>query len=308
MQAVHSINPEKVGQDHLSLLIKALRDGVAKANLKSYEEENTDIYVFATAGMRSISPAQQKKLYDNVTAYLSKNTKFRNKSAITISGKMEGTFGWIAVNYDMQKIGADDNFGVVDMGGASMQVIYALEDKSAVETINVKLGDALYYLHVVSYLGLGADHARFQFSDNPNCFPLNFPLADSMGNGKFEQGLKEINRLLREKKVLKKIPKDVNFVGIDNFYKIASSKQFELGDYITISSIKNKGLALASKSWEVLESEYPNDPSLFSIYFRSAYIIGVLEELGFKEDTKLYVRDISWTMGAALYLHDNKLQ
>jgi hypothetical protein len=152
---------------------------------------DTPVYVWATAGARALSDAQQTQLWGAVTEAVRKRTDFLLPAAgseseanhfRTIAGAEEGYFAWLAANYvvgvDMTRVGSDDapfeteTVGALDVGGGSAQFVALMaEDKHAspepeMETetrIAAASLDALAEsVYVRSYLGVGAAHAELR--------------------------------------------------------------------------------------------------------------------------------------------------
>lgn len=134
----------------------------------------TPLYVWATAGMRVVSDADQDRLWDAVARVVRQHTPFLlstgNRAAAkhfrTIAGEEEGFFAWLAANYlsgvDLTRVGLGDplpeTIGALDVGGGSAQIVAlptsAYWSDKAVHSL-AALKDLVY---VRSYLGYGASH------------------------------------------------------------------------------------------------------------------------------------------------------
>lgn len=129
-----------------------------------YPCEQTGIYVLATAGMRLKPAAQAEAIYEKIRNLDTVNG-YQVKDAMTISGRYEGLYGWLAANYDHGNIDVkrtntscelaytDYPHGILEIGGASMQLAFTTNNKSK---------DCLYrpglnYIYSKSYLGGGVD-------------------------------------------------------------------------------------------------------------------------------------------------------
>jgi apyrase len=175
--------------DEVADAIGPMLDEIA-TRVPSADIADTPVYVWATAGARALSDAQQSQLWSVVTQAVRKRTDFflpapGSKSEAnhfrTIAGAEEGYFAWLAANYvvgvDMTRVGSDDapfeteTVGALDVGGGSAQFVALMaEDKHAEEPemetekrIAAASLDALAEsVYVRSYLGVGAAHAELR--------------------------------------------------------------------------------------------------------------------------------------------------
>jgi golgi apyrase len=120
-------NPEGVAE-YLAPLLQHARDYIPPSM-----EEETPLFLFATAGMRLLEPEQQGRVLKATCQFLKFHSRFRidepskdgpcGSSIRIITGEEEGLFGWIAVNYLMDGFtGSSEDrttYGFLDMGGAS---------------------------------------------------------------------------------------------------------------------------------------------------------------------------------------------
>ena len=172
--------------DEVAAAIGPMLDEIA-TRVPRADIAETPVYVWATAGARALSDAQQSQLWRVVTQAVRARTDFflpapGSKSEAnhfrTIAGAEEGYFAWLAANYvvgvDMTRVGSDDapleteTVGALDVGGGSAQFVALMASKHAeepeVETrkkIAAASLDALAEsVYVRSYLGVGAAHAE----------------------------------------------------------------------------------------------------------------------------------------------------
>lgn len=125
-------SPGKVGNHHLSYLLSLASSVVPKS-----EHYRTPIFLHATAGMRLLPPNQQEPILENVCQYLQSNSDFYlpdcSSHVNIIDGDTEGLYGWLAINYMMNALDHPEKhdhgkghttYGLLDMGGASTQVVF----------------------------------------------------------------------------------------------------------------------------------------------------------------------------------------
>ncbi len=90
--------------------IKPLMQFSAK-NIPSSKHKETPLFILATAGMRLIDHAKQQAILTNVRAGISDNFGFHfpDSHMEIISGKQEGIYQWLAINYVLDKFDHHDN-------------------------------------------------------------------------------------------------------------------------------------------------------------------------------------------------------
>ncbi|KAJ3105091.1 Golgi apyrase [Phlyctochytrium planicorne] len=186
---IHSIEPgisslaSQPSYDNVDTYLKPLLEFAAAAVPKA-KIPSTPLYLFATAGMRLISESAQGSILINACESTQQygfslvrgcNSHFR-----VISGRLEGIFGWLTVNYLKGGFGKQESapptdmatFGFLDMGGASTQIAFE-PDKKAMEDhpsdlTSVKLrtvaGIGLKFnVFSTTFLGFGVNEARKRY-------------------------------------------------------------------------------------------------------------------------------------------------
>ncbi|KAI5950632.1 hypothetical protein CANMA_005292 [Candida margitis] len=124
--------PHKIGKHHLSKLLSRASKIVPKA-----QHYRTPIFLHATAGMRLLSPTEQQQILNEICLYFENKSDFFIPDCAShvnvIDGDYEGLYGWLSIN---SLIGAFDDpsshqhgknhttYGLLDMGGASTQVVF----------------------------------------------------------------------------------------------------------------------------------------------------------------------------------------
>lgn len=171
----------------LAPLLGTLQDHLAANNIP---REQVPVYVLATAGMRQVDrqqPEISRAIYENVQETITRlghplGSKgitaipgSSTKGAVgTLSGQNEALFGWIDVNYLLGNFDKkDQTVGIVEMGGASAQVAYAVPEKfSNPNVVTQTINGQTYYVFALSYLDLGLDQIlRTAIAAQPDSHP-----------------------------------------------------------------------------------------------------------------------------------------
>lgn len=127
-----SSSPQKVGKHHLRYLLQLASYVVPKS-----QHHRTPIFLHSTAGMRLLDLKDQRVILDTICDYLTRNSDFYlpecPNHVNVIDGDVEGLYGWLAVNYlqgsmdhpeEHQHGKGHTTYGLLDMGGASTQVVF----------------------------------------------------------------------------------------------------------------------------------------------------------------------------------------
>ena len=101
-------------EEYLSPLIKFLNE-----HLTEKEKTKIPLYLFATAGLRSIDPKDAEKILQYLREiFTDSKFYFKRDFARIIDGSEEGVFMWLAVNEIFGNFDHGDNFlGTHDQGG-----------------------------------------------------------------------------------------------------------------------------------------------------------------------------------------------
>jgi hypothetical protein len=193
--ASHAAAPDTAGDKAIGPLIGALdrelaQRGVAKTDI--------EIHLLATGGMRLLPAPAAQAIQASVTRTL-REGGYRPGRVETISGEMEGFYAWLDVNVLLGQLGPGKTpAGIVEIGGASVQMAYAGAPASAPGVVTASFGGQTYSVRSVSFLGLGVEQARKTLLDNGDgapCYPEG--LASAMPERNSARGAFDAERCAR---------------------------------------------------------------------------------------------------------------
>ena len=172
--------PNRVGPDHLESLYEK-----ARKIIPTHLEEDTPVFLLATAGMRLLPEVQRTELLRQICSYTRSNTNFQlpdcDVHIQVIPGEVEGLYGWVAANYLLGAFDAPKDhahgkdhhtYGFLDMGGASAQIAFAPNvteaDRHAsdLKLLRMRTIDgtaAEYRVFTTTWLGFGVNEARKRY-------------------------------------------------------------------------------------------------------------------------------------------------
>ena len=183
------------------------------------------VYLKATAGLRDLIPTARDAIMRETINFISNYSPFYFKpdQALVISGEEEGAYGWLTVNALKGVLGKDSGestYGIIDLGGASMQVSFVPEVNHYVlqNCYPLTLTDqTTYRLYAKSYLHYGIVEANRRLAANiitENI--LKVDSVDVIANPCFYSGMEFSPDFATDKY---KIPISVKMTGSGEFSK-----------------------------------------------------------------------------------------
>ncbi|XP_044047126.1 ectonucleoside triphosphate diphosphohydrolase 7-like [Siniperca chuatsi] len=178
----------------------------AAAHVPKSKHKETPLYILCTAGMRLLPESQQADILEDLVTDvpLAFDFLFSRSHAEVISGKQEGVYAWIGINFvlgrfdhadeeeatvevttgsqNQQPISRRRTVGIIDMGGASLQIAYEVpsaitfsspEEEEAGKSVlaefnlgcDVERTQHVYRVYVTTFLGFGGNMARQRYVD-----------------------------------------------------------------------------------------------------------------------------------------------
>lgn len=309
-------NPDASGAS----LKPALDDAVKTLQTAGVDPHAVQVNVLATAGMRLLTEAQQAAIYLGVTKYIQANYTFPIGDIKTISGKMEGLYGWLDINYLAQVFQFNQKnqptAGSIDMGGASTQIAFAMpENPSRLTTdeIALTINGQHYTVFSKSFLGLGQDQARNTMNSDAqaaSCYPAGYAYAqNATGNFNFYNCQNIYSDVIAAQQVAQQVPstKGQTFVAYSSVYYAYNF--FQVDTTPQQSTVEAKIQQVCNTGWDQMKKDYPNQPEKYlSGYCANATYIDELlyntYQLTGSQMTvlsKINGTEIDWPLGAVLY-------
>ncbi|KAK9165246.1 hypothetical protein Scep_000437 [Stephania cephalantha] len=167
--SAYASDPQEAAKSLMSLLEEA--EHAVPENLRS----KTAVRVGATAGLRQLEGDTSDRILQAVRDFLGEKSSLKSKPdwVTVLDGTQEGAFQWVTINYLLGNLGKkySKTVGVVDLGGGSVQMAYAISEKDAAKAPRITGGEDTYvkelflmgkkyYLYVHSYLHYGLLAAR----------------------------------------------------------------------------------------------------------------------------------------------------
>lgn len=301
-QAATSLNP-------------LLNDATAYFQKSGIDTQTIPINLLATAGMRLIPKPTQDAIYKAITTDLQTNYNYKITNIKTITGKMEGIYGWLTINYLQQTFQQhQDPIGSIDMGGASTEITYTTNDtQNTFDNLTLTINNTAYQIYSKSFIGLGTDQIDKTLTSQPNantCFPEQYPLTnDTTGEFNFTHCESIYRSLLLNHHIKQHLPnhKNQHFIAFGGIYY--NYAFFNTDQSPTQPSLESKLQTTCNTPWPQLKTQYPNEPENYlatycanGVYFdQLLYKAYAITDSELTVTNKIKNQPLDWTLGAALY-------
>ncbi|KAL5982594.1 hypothetical protein ACLOJK_016668 [Asimina triloba] len=133
----------------------------AEKQIPENDHKSTWVFLYATAGVRRLSPSNSEWLLDKAWSILEKSSFHCQREWVkVITGMEEAYFGWIALNYQTNMLGSSPTYGALDLGGSSLQVTFEAEQLVLDDTsLDVHIGAVSHHLSAFSLPNYGLNDA-----------------------------------------------------------------------------------------------------------------------------------------------------
>ncbi len=284
-------------------------------------ESPMPVYFYATAGMRLLPANVQTKYYANLENWFEKQADWELMEARTITGQEEGMFGWLSLNYQLGHLDSNDpNYiGVMDMGGASVQVAFALQDTQAVDPddlVELTVNGKKIQLFVHSFLGLGQTVFAYQFLNEASCYANQYPLPSGLqGQGDATLCKNEVAKLINDVHDVNQRVQTALFENkpsawytMGGIEHLVQDKSIDLKSDFTPGEMFNKGNdAICSQTWSELVKTYPDHLYIHNYcLYPSYYYALMVNGYGISPELPIHLmpkdKSADWAMGVPLHL------
>lgn len=253
-------HPEQAGES----LKKLFDDANTFIQVNHIAPQTIPVRVLATAGMRLLPEDIQNLIYVNINQYLAIHYDFPIKQVATITGKIEGLYAWLDVNYLGKNFQENKpSVGTLNMGGASTQIVFETADAmQAEDEVDIKINDKNYRVFSKSFLGLGFDQVSAtmnQSADANTCYPSAYPMQNQTGNFNAATCSKIYADIVKGHHVQENLPATTHhqFIATDGFYY--TYHFFNADKNPDQKIIEADVQSVCYQSWDDLQKAYPSE-------------------------------------------------
>lgn len=274
------------------------------------------IYFYATAGMRLLPDDQQLALFKLLQDWFEKQKKWQLKEAKTISGRDEGVYGWLAVNHQLNAFNTNKPVGFMDMGGASVQIAFPVENTQGIngsDFVEMDVNDHHYALFVRSFLGLGQTEVMKRFEYSASCYSLGYLMSNGdIGQGDAATCVEDIAQFITASGVDQVQPilennQVTQWYTIGGLNMLATTTLFHFDELQMTSElfIDQADKAICHSSWQDVEKAEPTNDRNYAFCLNSSYYYALLVHgYGIKPAKPIHFmpqqQNADWSLGVLL--------
>ncbi|KAG6750732.1 hypothetical protein POTOM_045241 [Populus tomentosa] len=140
--SAYANNPREAANSLVSLLHKA------ESSVPKELRPKTPVRVGATAGLRALGMDASDRILQAVRDLLRDTSTLKSEAngVTVLDGSQEGSYQWVTINYLLGNLGKkySNTVGVVDLGGGSVQMAYAISETDAAKAPRLSDGEDTY--------------------------------------------------------------------------------------------------------------------------------------------------------------------
>lgn len=282
--------------------------------------QSLPVYFYATGGMRLHSHVKQQKYYEYLKQWFSEQSHWQLLDAKTITGKEEGKYGWLAINYKLGRLESSSQpfVSIMDMGGASVQVVFPVQNDSQINStdlVDINLYGRDIHLFSHSFLGLGQTLVANQFLNTASCYTSNYQLP----NGELAEGnayacRDSVTKLVNEVHEVKRVVQPaIESNPSSEWYVMggvlplihAEPFRFDELQFTNQALIDQAQSKVCQQPWSSLHKQFSHDEYMYAYCFQSSYYNALMVNgYGIQPDWSInYIprsQDTSWTLGVVV--------
>ncbi len=286
-------------------------------------EHNIPVYFYATAGMRLLPQPKQQLYYQALQQWFSRETQWQLIDSKTITGREEGVFGWLAVNYQLGGLNGIDKplVSVMDMGGASVQVTFPVQDVASInheDLVSVDVSGRHLELFVHSFLGLGNTVLSQQFLDQESCFATGYQLpSGQLGKGDASSCQHRVSQLVNAVHGVRGIVQPALasntahvWYAMGGVASIAEDKPFSFANNQLTSQnlLQQADNEVCHQQWQELQGQYAHNEYLYGYCLFPAYYYALMVDgYGLRPEQPIHYlssgQGADWSLGVVLRQH-----
>lgn len=286
-------------------------------------ETNIPVFFYATAGMRLLPEPKQGLFYNGLKQWFANHNEWQLQEARTITGKEEGVLAWLSVNHQLKqsKGESSSNVGVMDMGGASVQIVFPVQDDDFInpdDITTVELNGQQVKLFVHSFLGLGQTVFAYQFLDVKSCYPNQYKLPSGLiGEGDAETCQSDVTKLINvihevnnvtQPALAQNSPEQWFVLGGISYLVNDKPFHFKSTQFTSQDLFEQGNIEVCSKSWNDLLTENQGHADIHNYcLFPSYYYALLVNGYGINPEQPINLlpskNSSDWTLGVVLHLN-----
>lgn len=292
--------------------------------MDDFSQPNVPVFLYATAGMRLLSDDSQEYYYAEIKKWFAEHPEWPLVEARTISGKEEGVFGWVSLNYYLHTLQTKYQplAGLIEIGGASAQVVFPVQDTSHVnpeDVVALRIYGRNMQLYSHSFLGLGINEVFTHNQEQNACFSVGYPMRNEIvAKGDAQQCQVEIGKTLQQNYHVDTMTNSaLQQNSTTQWYTVAavstmlSNFPFDFPNHeFTSTTLLQQGNSLfCQQSYQSLLDNYTNNEFVHKNCLLSSFFSSLLTQgLGLNTEQIIHYApeyDGSWTLGALLVSETN---
>ncbi|MBA2657358.1 MAG: multidrug DMT transporter permease [Tatlockia sp.] len=278
------------------------------------------VYFYATAGMRLLPQPKQKQIYALINNWFSRQAQWQLQSAKTITGMEEGLYAWLMINYQLGTLNSETKslVGVMDMGGASVQIVFPVENTEGLnntDLIQLNLYGHEKKLFVHSFLGLGQNEVTHQYLNAASCFANDYELPNGLAaNGDAYDCEKEVSLLVKDvHRVNRTVQPAIAANPVDKWFVLGGMAELVQStpiqpknkQFTNETLIEQAQTQICQQPWTGLSEKYPGDEYLYGYCLFPSYYYALIVE-GYGISAKQMITSMTsnqggdWSLGVVL--------